>query len=84
MTTCLRVVNFRRITVASLRVKAAKVVLFLQIMPIVQIVNSITYVESGWGGPANPPSSVFWLYFVESTIDIPTASVALEFSLLCF
>ena len=47
----------RRITVASLRVKAAKVVLFLQIMPIVQIVNSITYVESEWIGRIPLPPS---------------------------
>jgi len=31
---------------------------FLQIMPIVQIINSITYVESGWNGRPNPSSSV--------------------------
>src|SRR6266566_9687963 len=31
---------------------------FLQIMPIVQIINSITYVESGWNGRPNTSSSV--------------------------
>ena len=36
-----------RATVASLRVKVAKVVDFCQFLPIVQITNSITYVESG-------------------------------------
>src|SRR3989442_7904476 len=60
----------RRITVASLRVKAAKVVLFLQIMPIVQIVNSITYVESGWSGPTNPSSSVGIKAAVTTSLDL--------------
>jgi hypothetical protein len=50
-------VSGREFTVASLHVKAAKVVYLMPILQILQIVKSTSYVESEGWGPANPSSS---------------------------
>src|SRR5439155_5047580 len=42
---------------------------FLQIVPIVQIINSITYVESGWCGRPNPSSSALTFHFDNNNLE---------------